>query len=147
MVRMMLLVVGAALFGTSSVRADSYTDNSNVQFIQHILYERGWDVGLPDGLIGPKTRAGIMAVQRANNLPEQATSLNRSTPWSAAGDSLRVGNGVPSVSRLMVLVGQSGVAVHDYRLTMMLNMVVGNALATQTHASPWRSSTKVVDTK
>ncbi|RDE10486.1 lytic murein transglycosylase [Pelagibacterium lacus] len=36
--------------------------------IQRLLLARGYDVGTPDGIIGSKTRAGIIAFQRANGL-------------------------------------------------------------------------------
>lgn len=36
--------------------------------LQSLLNRRGYDVGTPDGVIGPKTRTGIMAFQRANGL-------------------------------------------------------------------------------
>jgi membrane-bound lytic murein transglycosylase B len=36
--------------------------------LQSLLNARGYNVGTPDGAIGPKTRAGIMAFQRANGM-------------------------------------------------------------------------------
>lgn len=36
--------------------------------LQSLLNARGYNVGTPDGVIGPKTRAGIIAFQRANGL-------------------------------------------------------------------------------
>nr|WP_246472982.1 lytic murein transglycosylase [Pelagibacterium limicola] len=36
--------------------------------LQSLLNARGYNVGTPDGVIGPKTRSGIIAFQRANGL-------------------------------------------------------------------------------
>jgi peptidoglycan hydrolase-like protein with peptidoglycan-binding domain len=37
--------------------------------MQELLLARGFDLGSPDGMVGPATRAAIRAYQRSLNLP------------------------------------------------------------------------------
>jgi peptidoglycan hydrolase-like protein with peptidoglycan-binding domain len=44
-------------------------DRDGIREVQRLLNETGHDVGRPDGLAGPRTRAGIEAFERAHRLP------------------------------------------------------------------------------
>lgn len=41
----------------------------DIQTVQQLLNDRGYDVGAPDGLMGPKTRNAIRAFQSAQGMP------------------------------------------------------------------------------
>ena len=63
-----------------SAQLNSNTQNSgqaaqsvqidNIRHVQKQLAALGYDIGQPDGAIGPRTLAAIKAFQKANNLPE-----------------------------------------------------------------------------
>lgn len=50
------------------VSAASLADAPTVRYVQQALSELGFDAGPVDGLMGPRTRAGLRAYQRANDL-------------------------------------------------------------------------------
>ena len=45
-------------------------ENGSVQKAQGLLLSLGYDVGQPDGAMGPRTRNAVIRFERANNLPE-----------------------------------------------------------------------------
>lgn len=45
-------------------------ENDSVQKAQGLLLSLGYDVGAPDGAMGPRTRNAVIRFERANNLPE-----------------------------------------------------------------------------
>lgn len=45
-------------------------ENGSVQKAQGLLLSLGYDVGTPDGAMGPRTRNAVIRFERANNLPE-----------------------------------------------------------------------------
>ncbi len=59
----------ALLFITGQVSADDIYEQSMIVEAQRFLFERGWDTGWPDGVIGRKTRAAIRDYQEQNDIP------------------------------------------------------------------------------
>ena len=56
--------------GKSSTQSSSATSlNDQVKKAQALLNQRGFSVGSPDGLLGPKTKRAIMEFQRSAGLP------------------------------------------------------------------------------
>ncbi len=49
--------------------ATDLADAPTVRYVQQALAELGFDAGPVDGLMGPRTRAGLRAYQRAESLP------------------------------------------------------------------------------
>jgi len=55
---------------TTPAKAAANNSNSDVKTAQERLADLGYEVGTPDGAMGPKTRNAIIAFERANGLPE-----------------------------------------------------------------------------
>ena len=55
--------------GDKPKTASASADREMVRTVQALLNQRGFQVGAPDGLMGPKTRKAIMEFQRSAGLP------------------------------------------------------------------------------
>ena len=62
-------ILGGGSFVTPWPAGDYALNKSQRSELQALLGRAGFDVGTPDGVIGPKTRAGIIAYQNARGLP------------------------------------------------------------------------------
>lgn len=71
-------------------------DSESRRAIQTALNKAGFDVGTPDGAFGPKTRAGITAVQLAKGLP--ATGFVDPGVLASMGLDWQAGSGVDFIS-------------------------------------------------
>ena len=54
---------------TARTERTSATSPTQVKLAQNLLNQRGFNVGTPDGLIGPKTKRAIMEFQRSAGIP------------------------------------------------------------------------------
>ncbi|MBJ6988929.1 lytic murein transglycosylase [Devosia sp. MC521] len=64
-------IIGGGAFATAWPQGDFALTKAQRAEVQTLLNRRGFDVGSPDGVVGPKTRAAIMAFQtRAGLLPD-----------------------------------------------------------------------------
>jgi len=62
-------ILGTGGFATPWPAGDYALNQAQRLQLQTLLSRRGYDVGTPDGVIGPRTRAAIMAFQRQAGLP------------------------------------------------------------------------------
>ncbi len=62
-------ILGGGSFVTPWPSGDYALNKAQRGELQTLLGRAGYDVGSPDGVIGPKTRAGIIAYQQARGLP------------------------------------------------------------------------------
>lgn len=67
---LLLVIVLSQLSVYSPAEADEVSDPVKIYTAQTILHEWNWPVGIPDGKIGPNTRHGIRAFQRAKGWVE-----------------------------------------------------------------------------
>lgn len=64
-------IIGGGSFATAWPQGDFALTKAQRAEVQTLLNRRGFDVGSPDGVVGPKTRAAVMAFQsRSGLLPD-----------------------------------------------------------------------------
>ncbi|HZS82044.1 MAG TPA: peptidoglycan-binding protein [Stellaceae bacterium] len=86
--------VPATASGTSEpvmVQAPSNLSPETIKAVQTSLHQDGYYNGRIDGIIGPKTRAGIAEYQKSKNRPQtgelDTATLNELAPRTVAGSS------------------------------------------------------------
>ncbi|MHA6296811.1 lytic murein transglycosylase [Devosia sp. CAU 1758] len=62
-------ILGGGGFATPWPAGDYALSKNQRAELQALLGRAGFDVGTPDGVVGPKTRAGVLAYQQARGLP------------------------------------------------------------------------------
>jgi membrane-bound lytic murein transglycosylase B len=62
-------ILGTGGFATPWPAGDYALSKAQRAELQTLLSRRGYDVGTPDGVVGPKTRAAVLAFQAASGLP------------------------------------------------------------------------------
>ncbi len=62
-------ILGGGSFATPWPAGDYALSKDQRAELQSLLGRAGFDVGTPDGVVGPKTRAGVLAFQQARGLP------------------------------------------------------------------------------
>ncbi|NMA99693.1 MAG: lytic murein transglycosylase [Phyllobacteriaceae bacterium] len=62
-------IIGGGSFATPWPAGDYALNNDQRTQLQALLNRAGFDTGTPDGVVGPKTRAAVMAYQQAAGLP------------------------------------------------------------------------------
>lgn len=62
-------IIGGGQFATAWPTGDYSLNKAQRTEVQALLNRAGYDVGTPDGVVGPKTRAAVMAFQQRAGLP------------------------------------------------------------------------------
>ena len=62
-------IIGGGSFATSWPSGDYALNKDQRAQLQGLLNRAGYNVGTPDGVIGPKTRAAVLAYQQAAGIP------------------------------------------------------------------------------
>jgi peptidoglycan hydrolase-like protein with peptidoglycan-binding domain len=64
-----LLAVGTLGIGLTPLASAANLDKGDIEKVQRSLTDKGFHPGTVDGVLGPRTRAGIREYQKAENLP------------------------------------------------------------------------------
>ena len=62
-------IIGGGDFATAWPSGDYSLNKAQRAEVQTLLNRAGYDVGAPDGVVGPKTRAAVMAFQQRVGMP------------------------------------------------------------------------------
>jgi len=64
-----LLAIGMSGLSLTPLASAASLDREDIRNVQKSLTDKGFDPGTIDGLMGPRTRAGIREYQKSENLP------------------------------------------------------------------------------